>query len=235
MAEHNCEALDPTDAPIPVPTAYPKCAHDPMATQCNQSQYITLVKPFSAHNLSASQVSQTNLSNFLAFPCPPDPWEYVFKRSATATVEQDFPVNWFKFIPPSPKLRMTETPVQKPLHVAYSPIASMNYQWTINLYDGYPLLQGIQPEEYVPPSLHTLSNHKPTMFHLGDDYLCPSKILLPPGDNGENLEAAANKKNKINDDLYKFRALNDHQDPKAPDPSLKNCKYNVLVAWETGL
>ena len=73
------------------------------------------------------------------------------------------------------------------------------------------------------------------MFHLGDDYLCPSKILLPPGDNGENLEAAANEENKINDDLYKFRAPYGHQGPlKAPDPNMKKYKYNVLVEWETG-
>ena len=111
----------------------------------------------------------------------------------------------------------------------------MNYQWTINLHNGYPLLQGMQPEEYIPPSLHTLCNHKPTMFHLGGEYLCPSKILLPPGDNGENPEVAANKKNKINDDLYRFRTLNGHQGPhKAPDLNLKKCKYNGLVAWETG-
>ena len=130
---------------------------------------------------------------------------------------------------------MTETPVQKPVHVAYSPIASMNYQWTINLHDGYPLLQGMQPEEYIPPTLHTLSNHKPTMFHLGDDYLCTTRILLPPGDNGENLEAAANEETKINDDLYKLKALIGHQGPfKAPGPNWKKCQYNVLVEWETG-
>ena len=222
MAEHNCEDLEPTDAQSTVPTAFqassdhtskPKCAHDPMATQCNQSQYITLMKQICAHNPSASQVSQTNLSNYLASPYPPDLGEHVLTRSATATGEQDFSVKWFKFIHPSPKPRMTETPVQKPVQPAYSPIASMHYQWTINLHDGYPLLQGMQPEEYIPPSLHTLCKHKPTMFHLCDDYLCPSKILLPPGDNGENLEAATNKKNEINDDLYRFRTLNGHQGP----------------------
>ena len=63
----------------------------------------------------------------------------------------------------------------------------MNYQWTIDLHDGYPLLQGMQPEEYIPPSLHTLCNLKPTMFDPGDDYLCPTKILLPPDDNGVRL------------------------------------------------
>ena len=134
-------------------------------------------------------------------------------RSATATGDQDFPVKWFKFIHLSSKPRLTETPVQKPVHVAYSPNASMNYQWTINLHDGYPLLQGMQPEEYIPPTLHTLSNHKPTMFHLVDDYLCTTEILLPVGDNGENLEAAANEKSEINDDLYKLKALVGHQRP----------------------
>ena len=48
MTEHNCEDLDPTDAPSTVATAIqatsdqtfnPRCAHNPMATQCNQSQY----------------------------------------------------------------------------------------------------------------------------------------------------------------------------------------------------
>ena len=50
----------------------------------------------------------------------------------------DIPVEWFKFIHPIPKVRMTKTLFQKAVHVAYSPIASMNYKWTINLHDGYP-------------------------------------------------------------------------------------------------
>ena len=133
------------------------------------------------------------------------------KKSSISTGEQDFPVKWFQFIHPSPNSRMTETPVQKPVHVTYSPIASMNYNWTINLHDGYPLFQVMQPEEYIPPPLHTFCNLKPTMFHHSDNYLCPSKILPSPGDNGENLKATANEENKINDDLYKFRALNGHQ------------------------
>ena len=105
---------------------------------------------------------------------------------------------------------MIETPVQKPVHVAYSPIAYMKYQWTINLHDGYPLVQGMQPEQYIPPTPHTFSNHKPTVFHLGDDYLCTTKILQPPEDNGENLEAVANEESEINDDLYKLKALIGH-------------------------
>ena len=49
MAEHNCEDLKPTDTPSTVPTAVlatidqnfnPRCAHIPMATQCDQSQYL---------------------------------------------------------------------------------------------------------------------------------------------------------------------------------------------------
>ena len=153
---------------------------------------------FSYPICKSEQPSQPLL--LFGFPIPPDPGEHILKRSATATGKQDFPVKWFKFIHPSPKPRMTETPVQKPVHVAYSPIASMNYQATTNLHDGYPLLQGMHPEEYIPPSLHALCNHRPTMFHLCDDYLCTTKKLLTLRDNGENLEAAANEESKINDD-----------------------------------
>ena len=137
------------------------------------------MKQICAHNPSGSQASQTNLSNSLASPYPPDPGEHVLKRSATEVGEQDFQVKWFKFIHPSPKPKMTETQVCKLVHVAYSPIASMNYQWTMNLHDGHPLLQVMLPEEYIPPTLHTLCNLKSTMFHLGDDFLCPTEILLP--------------------------------------------------------
>ena len=165
------------------------------------------------HSPSAWQASQTNLSNSLVSQYPPEPGEHVLKRSATPTDEQDFPVQWFKFIHPSPKPRMTKTQVQVAVHVAYPPITSMNYKRTINLHDGYPLLQVMQQDGYIPPSLHTLSNHKFTMFHLGDEYLCTSKILLPPGDDGESLEAAANEEGEIDDVLYKFGTLNVHQRP----------------------
>ena len=66
----------------------------------------------------------------------------------------DIPVQWFKFIHPSPKQRMTKTPFQIAVHKAYSPIASMNYKWTINLHDGYPLFQVMNQEGYMTPSLH---------------------------------------------------------------------------------
>ena len=97
------------------------------------------IEKICAHIPSASQNNQVSLSNSLASLYPPDPGEHVLKRSATATGKQDFLMKWFKFIHPSPNPRVTETPVQKPVHVAYSPIASMNYQWAINLHDGYPL------------------------------------------------------------------------------------------------
>ena len=188
MAQHNFEALDPTNDPSTVQTALqassdhtfnPKCAHNLMASQCNQYQYSTSLNQICAHNPSASQNKQVSLSNSLASLYPPDHVEHVLKRSATEVSKQDFPVKWFKFIHPSPRPRMTETPIEKPVHVAYSPIASMNYQWTINLHNRYPPLQVLLPEEYVPPSLHNLCNFKPTMFHFCDDYLCHTKILLP--------------------------------------------------------
>ena len=61
----------------------------------------------------------------------------------------------------------------------------MDYQPT----SWIPLFHILPPEDYIPPSLHTLRNLKPTVFHLGDDYLCPHKFLLPPEDNGEKLSA----------------------------------------------
>ena len=67
----------------------------------------------------------------------------------------DIPVQWFKFIHPIPKQRMTKTPFQIAVHKAYSPIASMNYKWTNNLHDGYLLFQVMNQEGYMTPSLHT--------------------------------------------------------------------------------
>ena len=93
-AHHSCEDLDTTDTPSPVPSALkapsddtynPKCAHNPMETQCNQSQYPTLMKHNCTHNPSVSQVSQNNHSNPMAFPYPPHPGEHVLKRSTTST------------------------------------------------------------------------------------------------------------------------------------------------------
>ena len=119
MAQHNCEDLKPTDTPSKASldhTFNPKCAHSLMATQCNQSQYLTLMKQICTHNHLQVRLVK----------------------------------------PTSPTLWCPHT---------------------------HQILQVLLPEEFIPPSLHTLCNLKPTMFHLGDDYLCPTKILLPPGDN----------------------------------------------------
>ena len=70
----------------------------------------------------------------------------------------DIPVQWFKFIHPIHKPRMTKTPFQIAVHKAYSPIASMNYKWTINLHDRYPLFQVMKQEGYITPSLHILKH-----------------------------------------------------------------------------
>ena len=46
----------------------------------------------------------------------------------------------------------------------------------------------------------------------------------------DHLEAADDEKNEISNDIYKFRAIIDHQGPlKATDPNWKGCIYNVLV------
>ena len=116
------------------------------------------MKTNNVHIPSESHASQTNLSNSLASQYPPGPVKHVLKRSATSTGEQDILVQRFKFIQLSPKPRMTKTPFHLAVHVAYSPISSMNYKWTIYLHDGYPLLQVMKSEAYITPSLHIL-NH----------------------------------------------------------------------------
>ena len=100
LAHHNWEALGPTDTPSAVPTAHqdpsddtynPRCAYNQMETQCNKSQYPTLMKHNCTHNPSVSQVSQNYHSNPVAFPYPPDHGEHVLERSDTppALVESD--------------------------------------------------------------------------------------------------------------------------------------------------
>ena len=69
----------------------------------------------------------------------------------------DIPVQWWQFIHPSLKPRMTKTPFQIAVHVAYSPIASMNYKWSINLHDGYPFSSYEIRRVY-----YTLSSHSQT-------------------------------------------------------------------------
>ena len=97
---HNCDALDPTDTPSAVPTALkapsddtynPKCTHSPMGTQCNHSQYPTLMKQNCTHNPSTSQVSKSYHPNPVPFPYPPYLGEHVLETSSAPTtlVERD--------------------------------------------------------------------------------------------------------------------------------------------------
>ena len=104
-----------------------------MLTQCNQSQYITLMKNNGVHSPSASQASQTNLSNSLVTQYPPAPGVHVLKRSATSTGEQDFPVLWFKFIHPSPKPRMTKTPFSVPSSSSETNRVSNSHSSLVNI------------------------------------------------------------------------------------------------------
>ena len=100
LAHHNNEDLDPTNDPSEVPPALqapsddtynPMCAHNPLKTQCNQSQYPTLMKQNCTHNPSTSQVKKSYHSKPMAFPYPPKPGKDVFERSATpkALVERN--------------------------------------------------------------------------------------------------------------------------------------------------
>ena len=100
LAHHTCEDWDPTDTPSAVPTAFqapsdetynPKCAHNLMETQCNQSQSPTLMKENCTHNFSTRQVRKSYHSNPVTFPYPPDPGEHGLARSAAPTtlVERD--------------------------------------------------------------------------------------------------------------------------------------------------
>ena len=92
MAQHNCQDLNLTDTPSKVPTTSfafsdhtfnPKCAHNLLATRCNQSQYLTSLNKICSHNTSASQNNQVSLTNSLASPYPADPGDHVLKRTAT--------------------------------------------------------------------------------------------------------------------------------------------------------
>ena len=89
MDQHNYEDKDPTDTPITVPTALqapsddtynPKCTHNPMEAQCNQSQYPPLMKQNCTHNPSVSQVSQKQPLQPCGFPIPTRFWGACFGK-----------------------------------------------------------------------------------------------------------------------------------------------------------
>ena len=88
IAQHRGEELKPTDTSSTISTftqastyhtSNQICAHNSMATQCNQSQHPTLLKQICAHNPPASLVSQANLSNFLT-PNIHQPWGACFEE-----------------------------------------------------------------------------------------------------------------------------------------------------------
>ena len=128
MAQHNCEDLNPTDTPSTVPTfTKPSSDH--------------ALNPIRAHNPFPIQVSHNKSSNSMVFPCP-NSGEHLLKKSTEDIREENYPVNWFKFISSfSSKTVITGPSITEPtpVHVPYSPLASMNHQWTIDLHDGYPL------------------------------------------------------------------------------------------------
>ena len=114
LVHHNCEGLDPTDTPSAAPTTLqapsddtfnPKCAHSPMETQCNQSQYPILMKQNCTHNPSTSQVRKSYHSNPVTNPYPPDPGEHALERSAapTALAESD-KLDLSSLVPPKGKM-----------------------------------------------------------------------------------------------------------------------------------
>ena len=190
MTQHNCEDLKLTDTPSTFSTFTQASsehtsnqiyAHNPMTTQCNQSQYLTSLKQICAHKPSASQVSLANLSDSLTSQYPPAPGEHVLKISATEIGEQDFPVKWFNFIYPSSKPRVTETSTLTPVHVAYSPIASMNHQWTINLHDGYPLSMFCYQRSKTHPSFPPSVASSLPVFTLVLNYSIPPQTLTRDG------------------------------------------------------
>ena len=106
----------------------------------------------------------------------------------------DFPVQWFKFIHPSPKPRMTKTPFQIAVHKAYSPIASMNYKWTINLHDGYPLFLIMKQEGYITPSLHIpkhdLSSLAPPKREMKSSFSWTTLFKSPTSSSFLHLESS---------------------------------------------
>ena len=84
MAQHNCEDLSPTDTPSTVPTF----------TKASSGYELN---PTCAHNLFSSQVIQDKSYNSMVSLCV-NFWEHLLKKSGGDTSEDNYPVNWFKFI-----------------------------------------------------------------------------------------------------------------------------------------
>ena len=102
-------------------------------------------------------------------------------------------MKWFKFIQPSPKSRITETPVQKPVHVAYSPIASMNYQWTIMSMMDIPLSKFCyQKSVFLPLFITSVSSSRPCITLVMTTF-APATSYYPLKTMGEILVKSPEK------------------------------------------
>ena len=115
LTHHNCDDVDPTDTPSAVPTALqapsddksnPKHTHSLMETQCNHSQYPTLMKKICTHDPSTNQVSKSYNPHPVTFPYPPDPGEHALETSSAPTtlVERD-KLDLSSLIPPKGEMK----------------------------------------------------------------------------------------------------------------------------------
>ena len=155
--------------------------------------------------------------------------EHLLKESAGNISEKPYPVHWFKFISTmSCKTGISglSIPEPTPVHVAYSPIASMNHQWTINLH-GVEIPQvagipGVEQDDTVqvtgiedPPIVETVEE--------GTEY-------EPVDDNQEHDLHRGCKQlytHKYNPDKYRMAMKNV---PKTSEPV-----PNQQVLWKKGL
>ena len=96
--------------------------------------------------------------------------------------ETHYPVNWLILISPMhSETSMTEPSIPGPIpvHVAYSPLTSMNLQWTINPHDRYPSSCTLIPGVSIPTSSPPLCNLQFAMFHSGVNYTHLSRETNP--------------------------------------------------------
>ena len=137
MAQHNYEDLKPTDYPSTVPTATQatsdqtfnsRCAHNPMATQCNQSQYLN-----PDHNFALPQfMAQPNSEDL-------DPTD---NPSAVPTALQASCDHTFN---PKCAHNLMETQCNQPQYLiplnqicAHNPFASQDSQTNVSIYLASP-------------------------------------------------------------------------------------------------
>ena len=85
MEQHNTEDLKPTDTPSSAVPTFTKAS-----SGCT-------LNPICAHNPFSSQVSQDTSSNCMVSPCL-NSREHLLKKAGGDTREDDYPVNWIKFI-----------------------------------------------------------------------------------------------------------------------------------------